>query len=959
MLSATSPITLGQGAWIVAAGRVHVFAVQLKGGKPASARRYLFSVDAPGMLFALPRGPAALGLVAVAEPGSRVEPAEEGAIWRSPELVASVEQWVSGWMAGCVRYLQNRPRRERAASLGRTVDLPVNGLVDGGHTVVWYRVESGEGVLFDTESVGGDGPRTFPLAAGGWVRAFEPMRLVPLATHELAADGTLPRVLDDFMLAAECSLATVLNFALVDEVMRIDRRQGRLATDFRSILGELGSMVGGEAPQSAAPAANQALFLAVHAVAARMGVKAQMPVSVRQEAADVEPSLDDIVRASGLRARPVTLTGEWWTQGLGSMLVFAAEDRHPMALLEQAWGGYVLDDAATGRRRTITPALAATLARDAICLYQPLPDTPLTLGVLVKFGLQDCRNDVLAMAGAALLGGWLGSLPAVASTLIFDILIPQRMPGLLWQVAAALCLLALARALFVFAGDVAFARLRARASTRLKAGLWDRLLRQPTPFFSRFSAPDLGLRVSTVETMVGAIHTLVHQSAMTAALLVGNLVTMVWLSPAAAPAALGMIAVLAAAIVLAAWAQMRAFKSGEQALGSVSNFLHALTNGVRKLRLAGAEERAFVKWGERFTRSRLKLIEVRKVTNGFSTFAVAFNTGALAALLALIALLNTDPVEVGAFFGFITAFGMATAALTQLGLNVLNVAFQLAAVPYGQPVLDAVPDRQARKSDPGRLSGAVEIANLGFRYATGGEAILAGLSLRIDPGEAVALVGPTGCGKSTLVKLLLGLEAPTGGAILYDQRDLAGLDAEGVRRQIGVVLQRPQLVPASLFETIRGTSEASLDEVWEAARIAGIAADIEAMPMGMYTIIGEGAQGWSGGQVQRIALARAVVRKPALLILDEATSALDNLTQADITSNLARLASTRIIIAHRLSTIVGADRIVVIDGGRVVQQGTHAELMAGGGLFARMAARQDLKTSVQPDACVRGDDYGA
>ncbi|MGE5504836.1 MAG: ATP-binding cassette domain-containing protein, partial [Actinomycetota bacterium] len=621
---------------------------------------------------------------------------------------------------------------------------------------------------------------------------------------------------------------------------------------------------------------------------------------------------------------------------------FRAEDEHPLALLDEGIRGYWIEDAVAGKRMPVTSELAKSLSPLAFCFYQPLPDTRLTLSNAVFFGLQDCRNDILALMVSALLGAWMGSLPAMGSGLIFDILIPQQMSGLLWQVGLALVILALGRAVFSFAGNVAFARIRTRASARLKAAMWDRILRQPMTFFGRYTAPELQARISTAESMVGAVHSVAQQSLVTAGMLISNIVTMVWLSPPAAPAALGLLLLLGAAVALAAWGQKQAFKNGDQAEGSVTTFLHALTNGVRKLRLAGAEERAFVKWGDRFTLSRIKLINVRKVGNAFSVFSTLYGTAALAALFGVIALLNKDPVGVGAFFGFITAFGMAVSSMGSLGKAVLNLAQQLASLSYAQPVLDAVPEKLVKKANPGRLSGAVEVANVGFRYPGDGAVVLRGVQFSVEPGEFVAIVGPTGCGKSTLVKLLLGLETPVGGAVLYDQRELSGLDLDAVRRQMGVVLQRPQLMPTSLFENIRGTANVGMEEVWEAARMAGIAAEIDAMPMKMHTVVTEGAQGISGGQLQRIAIARAIVRNPAFLILDEATSALDNVTQAEVTKNLAGLACTRIVIAHRLSTVEGADRIIVLDEGKVAESGTYGELIKAGGLFAKMARRQQL-----------------
>jgi len=210
----------------------------------------------------------------------------------------------------------------------------------------------------------------------------------------------------------------------------------------------------------------------------------------------------------------------------------------------------------------------------------------------------------------------------------------------------------------------------------------------------------------------------------------------------------------------------------------------------------------------------------------------------------------------------------------------------------------------------------------------------------VRPGEFVAIVGPSGSGKSTLLRLLLGFERPARGTVRYDGRDLATIDVPWLRRRIGTVLQGGKLWAGDLYTNIAGATSASLDAAWDAARAAGLAADIEAMPMGMYTVVGEGVSTLSGGQRQRVLIARALVGTPRVLLLDEATSALDNLSQKAVLDALAALNATRIVIAHRLDTVRDADRIVVLEDGRIVQQGTFRELAGREGPFAALLARQ-------------------
>jgi ATP-binding cassette subfamily C protein len=256
-----------------------------------------------------------------------------------------------------------------------------------------------------------------------------------------------------------------------------------------------------------------------------------------------------------------------------------------------------------------------------------------------------------------------------------------------------------------------------------------------------------------------------------------------------------------------------------------------------------------------------------------------------------------------------------------------------------RPILLETPESAGDKADAATLSGAVEVNHLSFAYE-GGEEVLHDVSFRVRAGENVAIVGKSGCGKSTLVRCLLGFEKPTKGSVHYDGQDLAELSLPSVRTQMGVVLQNGQLMTGDIFTNIVGTRLLTQDDAWEAAEAAGIAQDISEMPMGMQTVISEGSSNISGGQRQRLLIARALVGKPAILIFDEATSALDNRSQSIVTESLDRLKATRIIIAHRLSTIRGCDRVIVMDDGRVAEEGGFDELVEKGGIFAELVKRQ-------------------
>jgi ABC-type bacteriocin/lantibiotic exporter with double-glycine peptidase domain len=303
---------------------------------------------------------------------------------------------------------------------------------------------------------------------------------------------------------------------------------------------------------------------------------------------------------------------------------------------------------------------------------------------------------------------------------------------------------------------------------------------------------------------------------------------------------------------------------------------------------------------------------------------------------------NGGGFSTGTFLAFNAAFGTFISGATSLSTTIVDVLEVLPIWERAQPILKAIPEVDREKTDPGRLSGRVAINHAVFRYRADGALNLDDVTIKAEPGEFIALVGPSGSGKSTLLRLLLGFDAPESGAVSFDGQDLAGLDLNAVRRQLGVVLQNSRLMSASIFDNIASSASISMDEAWEAARMAGFAEDVESMPMGMHTIVSEGGTNLSGGQRQRLLIARALALRPKILLFDEATSALDNRTQAIVSESLDRLKVTRVVVAHRLSTIRNADRIYVLQNGRLMQQGSFDQLANQPGLFSQLMQRQKL-----------------
>ena len=411
-------------------------------------------------------------------------------------------------------------------------------------------------------------------------------------------------------------------------------------------------------------------------------------------------------------------------------------------------------------------------------------------------------------------------------------------------------------------------------------------------------------------------------------------------APALGLPALAVNLVMAVITVVTGFLKMKEAREYMKGAAEESGVSYALISGIQKIKLSGAEKRAFAKWAKIYASGAEIEYNPRLFLkiNPAITLAVS-----LLGTVMLYYLAATGGVSPSAYLAFTAAYGAVTGAFTAFSGIALSAAQIQPILEMAEPILQEEPETAEGKEIVTNLSGSIEISNLSFRYGDTQPYVINGLDVKIRAGEYVAIVGKTGCGKSTLLRLLLGFETPEKGAIYYDRKDMRSLDLGSLRRKMGVVTQDGSLFHGDIYSNITVSApHLSLDDAWDAAEKAGIADDIRAMPMGMNTLISEGQGGISGGQRQRIMIARAIAPKPKLLIFDEATSALDNKTQKQVSEALDQMGCTRLVIAHRLSTIRHCDRILVLDGGRIIENGTYDALIEKGGAFAELVARQRL-----------------
>lgn len=772
--------------------------------------------------------------------------------------------------------------------------------------------------------------RSVEIPAGSTVRA-------QTTRSAIAAHGWL--LLDRW--ASETFLA--ISAALSAEVSARQRRAvRRMAGDRDQVTAALHRVAaivqaGANRHRPAAEDGTSSLVTVVGQVCAAEGIPFD-PAAEAPSHHDAVYRLQELLRRSNLRFRKIQLEGGWWMREGASFIGFDAQSNDPVAILRRGSGRF--ERIGADRSERIDAGIAAGLRAEAFVIFRPLPFRPIGLLDLVRHVLATpARFDLRWAACMALATALLALLPPFLTGKLLNEIIPFSETGTLLHLALGLAFVAIGSALFQVVRSVALLRIEAFADGALQAAIWDRLLRLPLAFFRRYEVGDLLLKVTAPMQLRQALSDTVMSSALSAIFSLANFGLMLTYDATLAVAAIIFTLVTGAILFGLAWLQLRYERFRLRAMAADSSFLIQMLVGIQKLRLMGAEDRAYARWLQKFADQRLQAAKAGRVGNVMGTLEAVLP---ILASLLFFYLVGTrkEPLPVGDFAAFSAAFGMFHGAL--LGL-IGAVSQSLAAIPIYEnmkPLLAEQPEIDPERRIPGALQGHVALGNVSFRYEAAGPLVLDGIDIAAAPGEFVALVGPSGSGKSTIFRLLLGFEAPETGTVSYDGQDLAHLDLKAVRRQIGVVLQRGAILPGSLFENIVGSAPLSHEEAWEAARMAGFAEDIRRMPMGMHTMLAEGGGMLSGGQRQRLMIARAIVRRPRILLMDEATSALDNRTQAIVAESLAHLNATRLVIAHRLSTVVHADRIYVIERGRIAQSGTYDELMQADGPFRELARRQ-------------------
>ncbi len=691
------------------------------------------------------------------------------------------------------------------------------------------------------------------------------------------------------------------------------------------------------------------MLIAAGAIGRVLNINIQPPNN-SEDLSLLQDPLEAIARASQCRIRRVQLVGNWWQQEHGPLLAYTAEDNSPVALLpnQEKGKGYFLYDPIRETRIPVNETVAQTLAARAYVFYRPLPLIVNNFIELFKFGIEGYQQDILLIALVGILTTILGMVVPFATGMLIDQAIPDSDRLLLWQIGLALFAAALGKSAFQLSQGIITLRVENATDANLQLVVWDRLLKITPAFFRKYTSGDLVNRLLAVRQIRSQLSGATQRTLLSAVFSLLNLGLMFIYNVQLALIGLG-ISILAIIVTITSGILLvRKQRQQEKLDGEIDGLTVQIIGGVAKLRVAAAEERAFATWAEKYAQKTKLTFSIQKINDAVSTFneALPLISSVLlfwfAMLFIQIAQAQDKPINLtpGIFLAFYAAFGTFISGVTNLSNTLTDILGIVPLWERAKSIVQAPTEYDPNRTDCGRLAGRVILDHITFRYREDSPLILDNVCIEANPGEFIAIVGPSGSGKSTLFRLLLGFEVPHSGTIYYDGQDLAGLDVTSVRRQLGVVLQNGRVQQSSIFENIACGALITLQEAWKAAEMAGLAEDIEQMPMGMHTVVSEGGSNLSGGQRQRLLIARALIGKPKIILMDEATSALDNRTQAVVTQSLETLKATRIVIAHRLSTISHADRIYVLEAGRVVQAGSFAELVEQDGLFLKLVARQ-------------------
>lgn len=652
-------------------------------------------------------------------------------------------------------------------------------------------------------------------------------------------------------------------------------------------------------------------------------------------------TIEDVARVSHFIVREVILEEKWYTKDSGPILAYADKGRQPIVCIPSGPGKYTAYHVQERKSFPVTKKYAQTLEHKGHMFYRPFPAKEMKIKDLFLFGMQSVhKGDLARLMLLALLGTLIGLLIPYINEQLFDRFIPMGNASGLVQLCGVILACTVGNLTFTVVKNLATFRSMNTMEYTVQSAAYDRLFNLPESFFRKYDSADLALRVMGISVIFNTLADVLVNSLLSAVFSLLYLWRMFRYSKKLSAISLILLVICMVVIVWIGIIQTRFEKEKMELDSEASSRIYQFINGISKIRIAGVENRALYEYLKPYTSSRRLNIRKEKMTIGVNTLVGAMDT-VFSMVLYYLMVKNEMKLSIGEFMGFSTAFGAFSGAMLQIVASLLQVNNVKPAYDRCKPVLQTMPENDEDTVMPGNLTGDIEMNNVTFSYDKEAGAVLDDISLHVRAGEYIGIVGSSGSGKSTLLKLLLGFEKPDVGKIYYDGKDIDSMDKREMRKKFGVVLQDGKLIAGSIYENITITApNTKLKQVKKVVRDVGLEEDINQMPMGLHTILSEDSGTISGGQQQRILIARAIVNNPKIIYFDEATSALDNVTQSMVCESLEKLKATRVVIAHRLSTVINCDRIFVLEKGKLIEEGNYQELMDLKGRFYELAVRQ-------------------
>ena len=938
--------------YLVEQGHLDIFAAEFRGAEVVNRRPFAARAPAGAIVFGVPRaalGNRAFELLGVPSQNAVIVEGKRSGLAEGVldmDLISRVDDWVWRLSEFLARQAGPVPRGTDLLEADPDVPFPAGVTLSAHHLdVIWVSADRPVRLMGNTELRVATGD-VLPLSERTWVETGEEeTRVSAVHTPRAFLSGTLWPALDRFgTLALLHSVTVRREDAEVLEERHRDIREAHEAAGRAARRNLTSVLKTGKEEDPPALGCRTPAEAVIQALADSIGVQAPLR-RVGKDAGDPFEAYLSLARGSAARARRITLAPGWWKKDGPSFAGVTKGDGRPVAVLSDGRGRFRATDPATNRSFRVGRREAAAIAAEGVMLYASFPARVRGVVSALRNAAGAVTADIRSVLLMSVLGSLVGLATPIATGHLLATVIPRSDTPMWIASLAALFLCALGGAVFQAVQAFALMRIEGRLDERLQSALWSRVLSLPVGFFRQYSAGDLADRLGGLPAIRASLSGAAVRSIVGGLFSLSSFGLLLYYSLRLAVVAAGLLVALGAVSLLLGRLQMRHHREALKLQGVMEGMLFQMLTGLAKLRVANAEPYVFARWARLFAGQRRTTLTARRWAAAQLAFNGLFTPVASAVLLAVIWLFLIEGEESSSFG--LTAFLIAFSAFGQLAGGVTGLigaaTTVIALVPLVErvkPLLQAEPETAEERTDPGDLTGDIELRDVHFRYLPDSEKVLTGVSLRIRPGDYVAIVGASGSGKSTIYRLLFGFERPDSGAVLFDGHDLLNLDLEAVRRHLGVVLQDGQVVADSIRNNVAGASRLSNDEIWETLRAAGLEDDIRAMPMGLHTMLHEGGGGLSGGQRQRLLIARALARRPRILLLDEATSALDNHTQSVVQSSLGKLNITRIMIAHRLSTVRDVDRIYVLDQGRIAESGRYDELIARGGAFTELAKRQ-------------------